>query len=236
MKKLILITFIAACIVSSCSKKETKNVMTVKGEVVGLKKGTLFLQKIQEGTLSTVDSIYVEGTGTYTLASKAPSSQLHFLSLDKDNEKTIPFFGEPGEITINTSLNNFELSAKISGSKNQEIYEEYKKVSSLFQNQNLDMIKEKFDAVKEKNQEKLDELAIKSKKLLRRRYLYTTNFAVHNSNSEVAPYLALTMISDANIKLLDTINNSLTEEIKNSRYGKDLNSFIQQIKEVENEK
>jgi hypothetical protein len=38
------------------------------------------------------------------------------------------------------------------------------------------------------------------------------------------------MLADANIKLLDTINKSLSDKIKNSRYGKELNSFVERIK------
>lgn len=235
MKKLILITLISTFLFASCNKDISKNTMTIKGEVVGLKKGTVYLQKMEDGILSTIDSSYLEGTSLYSLNSNTNSSELHFLSLNKDSEKTIPFFGEPGEITINTNLENFVLRAKISGSKNQETLDEYNKIATRFQYQNLDMIKENFEAQKEKNQEKIDALAKKSKQLIRRKFLYTVNFALNNKDSEVAPYLALAMISNANIKLLDTINNSLTEEIKNSRYGKQLNSFIEKIKATEEE-
>jgi len=233
MKKLILSTLFAAFLTLSCTKEHSKNTMLVKGEVIGLKKGNLYLQKIADGVLSNVDSLHLDGTSFYTLKAAVNSSELYFLSLNKDNEKTIPFFGEPGEITINTNLDNFVFRAKISGSKNQEILDQYMLVSTRFQNQNLDMIKENFEAEKAKNQDKIDELAKKSKQLIRRKYLYTTNFALNNSNSEVAPYLALTMIANANIKLLDTINNSLTEEIKNSRYGMELNTHIEKIKAAE---
>ena len=200
-----------------------------------MKKGTLFLQKIDDGILSTVDSTFVEGTGAYQLISDLNSSQLHFLTLDKDSEKSIPFFGEPGEITINTNLENFVLHAKISGSKNQEILDQYNIIASRFQNKNLEMIKANFEAVKEKNQEKIDKIAKESKNLLRKKYLYTINFALNNSDSEVAPYLALNVLNNANVKYLDTINNSLSLEIKNSSYGKELNSFIEKIKSTSEE-
>lgn len=233
MKNLILISFISTLLLMSCNTNNSTNSMVVKGEVKGLKKGTLYLSKIENGIFSTVDSSYIEGTSSYSLHSTINAAELHFLTLNKANEKAIPFFGEPGEITINTDLANFDRHAKISGSKNQEILDEYNKISSRFTNQNLEMIKENFEAEKEKNQDKIDNVAEKSKQLLRRKYLYTINFALNNSDSEVAPYLALTMLADANIKFLDTINNSLTQEIKNSRYGKELNSFIEQIKSTE---
>lgn len=230
MKNLFIISFLTAIFFVSCDKEPSKNAMVAKGEVNGLKKGTLFLQKIDDGILSTVDSTFLKGTGVYELISDINPSQLHFLTLDKDSEKSIPFFGEPGEITINTNLENFVLHAKISGSRNQEILDQYNIIASRFQNKNLEMIKENFEAIKEKNQEKIDEVAKESKTLLRKKYLYTINFALNNADSEVAPYLALSVLNNANIKYLDTINNSLSLEIKNSRYGKELNSFIEKIK------
>ena len=63
------------------------------------------------------------------------------------------------------------------------------------------------------------------------KYLYTTNFALRNADQEIAPYLALSELFDANIKLLDTINNSLSAPIKTSKYGKQLADYVEKIKE-----
>ena len=48
-----------------------------------------------------------------------------------------------------------------------------------------------------------------------------------------APYIALSELFDANIQLLDTINNSLTDKVKSSDYGKRLQKFITKIKTSE---
>ena len=71
---------------------------------------------------------------------------------------------------------------------------------------------------------------------MRRRILFATNYAVSNADYEVAPYIALTALSNANIKLLDTVNNSLSESVKNSIYGKKLANFIARIKKNETDK
>ena len=68
---------------------------------------------------------------------------------------------------------------------------------------------------------------------MKRRYFYTTNFAVKNADSEIAPYLALTELFDANIRLLDTINNSLSDKVRASKYGKELHEYIKDIKDKE---
>ena len=102
-----------------------------------------------------------------------------------------------------------------------------------FNNQKLDLIKEEFEARKIGSQDSIDMVAKKLKNWERKKYLYTTNFAVKNANFEVAPYIALTDLYDANIGLLDTINNSMTPTIKESKYGKQLSVYIKDIKNVE---
>ena len=70
----------------------------------------------------------------------------------------------------------------------------------------------------------LDQLLLKS-------YLYTANFAIVNSDYEVAPYLAFTRISDANIILLDSIAKTLSTKVKKSNYGKKFISLVEKKKE-----
>ena len=82
--------------------------------------------------------------------------------------------------------------------------------------------------------EKIENLEKDYNRMIRRKYLYTTNFALSNSDSEAAAYIALTELYDANIKLLDTINKKLSKEVKNSIYGKRLDTYISKIKSKEN--
>ena len=55
--------------------------------------------------------------------------------------------------------------------------------------------------------------------------------AIINSDYEVAPYLAFTRISDANIILLDSIANTLSKKVKKSNYGKKFISLVEKKKE-----
>ena len=49
----------------------------------------------------------------------------------------------------------------------------------------------------------------------------------------IAPYIALTEVSDANIKFLDTVASKLTEEVKVSKYGKLLINLINERKDLD---
>ncbi len=231
MKKILIFVF-GIVLIYSCTK-ESENTMYVKGNIKGLKKGTLYLQKQMDSLIISVDSIHVNGTDEFLLRDVVLSPEMYFLTLGSGN-KRIAFFGEKDTINISSRLDKFEFKAKITGSKNQELLDNYLDIKKKFSNQNLDLIKEEFEARKSGVQDSLDIINKKLKNLNRRLYLYTTNFAVNNSDYEVAPYIALTELVNANIKLLDTINKSLTPEIKSSKYGMQLDEFIATIKETEN--
>ena len=106
-------------------------------------------------------------------------------------------------------------------------------MAKKFNVRQLELIKEKFEAQKENDTALISKIEKEENSLIRRKYYYTVNFAVHNAKNEVAPYLALTELYYANIKLLDTVNNSLSKKVKTSKYGKKLESFIQNIKKNE---
>ncbi len=225
--KNIVISICAALILVACGD-EKKGSMLVVGEIKGLKKGTLYLQKMKDTLLVSVDSVSLDGETTFTLSDEIESPEIYFLNLDNFKDKQITFFGDKGTIEIQTKLDKFGFKAVIQGQKNQELLNEYKEMITKFRDKNLDFIKAEFETKGDTT--KIDSVQKLANNLLRRRYFYTTNFAVKNSDAEVAPYLALTELYNANIKLLDTINNSLTEEVKASKYGKRLKEFIEEIK------
>lgn len=234
MKKIILF-LLPLLTVFSCSEKESNLIIT--GEIEGLKKGTLYLQKIKDTSLYTIDSVKVEGNSQFTFKTFIESPQVLYLYLKKvDNSKfddRISFFAEPGKMSITTELKYFTAEAEITGSENQEKYLEYEKMMSNFNNKRLDLIKADLLAQKEGNQEKIDSLTTRFENLIKRRYLYTINFALNNKDLELSPYLAISEVYDANIKYLDTIYSSLSPKVRNSKYGKSLEQLLEDRRAVE---
>ena len=217
----------------SCGKEQHD--LTVITNIKGLKKGTVYLKKVKDTALVTVDSITINGNPEFELHSDLESPEVFFLYLDKNSSENdrIAFFADKGVTTINTTLKNFAFDAKIEGSQQQKTWDEYKKIMSRFNDRNLDLIKENFEAQKNGDTSKSNSIQKDYNNLLKRKYLYTVNFALNHKDSELAPYLALTEIYNAQVKYLDTINSSLTPEVKASKYGKKLQSFIDSIKSKE---
>lgn len=221
---------------TNCSSPKKGNV-TITGNIKGLKKGMIYLQRIQDTILVTIDSVQIEGDSEFVLVSEIQEPEIHYLYLDKDDGKQyndrIDFFAEPGEIRITTSVRDFEKDIKIKGGKNQEKLDEYKKMLKRFNERNLRIIKEDFEASKQKDEEKLIENDKAYKNLLRQKYLYTINFAIHNKKLEVAPYITMNEVYDANLKYLDTVAKSLSPKVRKSLYGKQLIQYIKDRKELE---
>lgn len=228
MKKVLYV--IAVVLIFSCAKDNSN--FTLKGNIKGLMKGAVYLQKVKDSTFITIDSLIINGTPEFELHTNLESPEMLFLKLHKfDNEEhIIPFFADKGVTEINSNLKNFELDTKIKGSKQQEKLEEYKQIMSRFQGQNLDIIKDNFDAQKDNDTTKFNTTLKNHNNLIKRKYLYTINFAINNKDNDVAPYLVLSEIYDANIKYLDTVYNVLTPEVKASKYGKELQAYINKIK------
>lgn len=234
MKKLL--PFLVILLFLSCSNE--KHDLTVKANIKGLKKGSVYLKKVHDTALVTVDSIIINGNSEFELHSELESPEVFFLYLDKNSDENdrISFFADKGITEINTTLKNFVFDAKINGSKQQKTLEEYQLMMSRFNEKNLNLIKENFEAQKDGDTSRFNSIQKEFDNLLKRKYLYTVNFALNNKDSEVAPYLALTEIYNAQIKYLDTINTSLTPHVKNSKYGKELQLFVDKIKKENTEK
>ncbi len=234
MKK-IIIACVVSLLVFSCNSRKKGN-MVVKGEIKGLKKGTLYLQKMIDTVIVSADSVNLFGENKFELSDDIDSPVMYYLTFKSgmNEAKKLMFFAEKGEITINDNIEEFGFKPTITGSKNQKIMDDFNEINHQFKMRRLDFIAKDIEARAVKDSVVIDSLEKAYKKMVRRRFLYTTNFAVSHPDSEAAPYIALSELFDANIYLLDTINNSLTNKVKKSDYGKRLQKFINDIKKSEN--
>ena len=113
-----LITF-CGLLIFSCEKKEknSDNLMIVNGSIDGLRKGTLYLQKIQDTVLVNIDSIKINGIPNFEFRTPIETAEVFYLYLDKEDGESlndrILFFGEKGAIQIKTLLNTFESSINL---------------------------------------------------------------------------------------------------------------------------
>jgi len=234
-----LILLSALILITGCEPKPKNNIdkMIVKGRIEGLRKGKLYLQKIEDTLLVNIDSTLVKGMPNFSFEIPIETAEIFYLYLEKEDGDSlndrILFFGEKGTIEINTLLKTFDSSAEIKGSKNQELLQEYLSFNKKFNEQNLELIEGFYKAQLKKNSKQSDSLQQKIDDLLRRRYLYTINFAAQNTDQNIAPYLALTEVYDANLSLLDTIAFKMTPKVRNSKYGIKFVNYLEERRNIE---
>jgi hypothetical protein len=232
MKKVIFV-LLAVSFIVSCSKKTSD--LTVIGNIKGLKKGTVYLQQLKDTALVVIDSLVIHGEGAFELHADLEEPEVLFLMLDKNGAENsrIAFFADKGITEVNTTLKQYALNPEIKGSIQQEKLHEFNGFIKKFNNQSLDIIKEQFDAQQSGDSNIIKAVNQKADNALKRKYLYAINFAMNNKDNEVAPYIALAEIYDANTKFLDTIYNALPKHIASSKYGKALGIHIKERKEEE---
>ncbi|WP_410005915.1 DUF4369 domain-containing protein [Aequorivita nionensis] len=204
--------------------------MNLTGNVKGLKKGTILLQKFEDTVLVTVDSIVVDGNSNFSFSEKIESPEIYYLYVRlKDGtlrDDRITFFAENADLNIKTNLKNFGSAAEVTGSENDKALKAYLKLKNRYVIKNLSLIEERLKMGNDVADSSLIKIEQKQRALLSNKYLATINFAINHKDREVAPYLMLSEVYDSNIKYLDTVYNSLTPKIKDSKYGKELESFI----------
>lgn len=235
MKKITFALLVLVC-VQACTKEKKSN-LVISGNIQGLKEGTLFLQKIKNDTLLVnLDSLKIDGDAHFEFRTYLKEPQILFLNLNKidgrKNNDVIKFFAEKGEMSIQTRLDNFQKGAIINGSKNQKKLEEYESIMTKFNERNSDLIQKYMDTSSTNDQQLFLDIQQRYKRLRRSKYLYTVNYALGHKNMEIAPYLAVAEIYNAKIQLLDTIYNSLTEDVRNSIYGIDLKELLEERRKL----
>lgn len=236
MKKIFIYAIILTTIVACNQKKTTEN-LELTGNISGLKKGTLYIERIVDTNMVVIDSIEIDGDSNFKTNISISSPEMLYINLDRGTtnsvDNNLPFFAEVGKININTDLDYFFSNAVITGSKNHDLYENYKTINSRFIDQLLTLTELKFKAMKAKNVSKIDSIQRKQDQIIKRKYLYAVNFAINNHDFEVSPYIALSEINDVNLKLMDTIQKSMSPKVAKSLYGKKLIAYYNSRKKVE---
>ena len=230
------IKYLLIIIFFNCTNDVSKN-LTISGNIKGLRKGKLYLQKyINDTVLLNIDSLKVEGLENFEFNDSLGEAQFYFLALKKDESDTVlqksPFFADKGDIRINTRLNTFLSSAKVDGSENQILWDEYLMVMRKFNNQNIDLVKNYLEKKGEFDSGKRDQIFEKKNILLdRKKILYSLNFAMNNSNKEISAYIGLYELKNISKKYLDSLYFKLNNEIQNSFYGRKLKKKLESLEE-----
>ncbi len=235
--KFTFFTFIILASLISCTEENPNNLI-VQGDIDGLRVGVVKLQKIQDTTLITLDSVALDGTGKFTLSTSLEEPQLLYLYLDvKDGtayDDRLSFFAQDTVMTVKSSLQDFEKDAVITGSKNNELLTEFRRNILALNKTYTELVKRSMDLDREENpsQEAIDELNADYDKYLNKKVKYALSYATVHKEQEMAPFILLEEGFDANPVFLDSVYQKMPKKIQTSLYGKELSELIKNLKEI----
>ena len=185
--------------------------------------GVVTLGSEQPGPLWVIDGVRM---GTPPSSVRGLADQIREVNVLKYS-KTAKYGtqGAAGVIEVNTILNsnvlgNYKRSFDVKGKKNIELMEKFKIFEKQFISKRDELDDKRKIFIEINDVERVDSIQNLLDVLQYKSYLFTANFAMNNSDSEIAPYLGVKKIADAKIKILEAIEEKLTEKVKKSKYGK----------------
>ena len=228
MKRLLL-SLSAIALLASCNSTSENTEVTIS--INGLKKGTVYLQKITKAGLINLDSVESNGKETLNLGLNLNHPELIYAYLDKADGVTfndrLAFFAEPGEIHISTSLTNFENDAVIKAGEEHEAFKNLQEMLSRFNKKDFELMQlAQTDRINDDRF--VDSIVKQSNSNNIKRYQFIANYALSNPNKYVSAYLVTSEGEELNPKWKDSIFNNFSEAIKKSTYGQQLNSQLSQ--------
>ena len=213
-----------------CENNINKN-MNVNINIKNFKKGHVYLQKVTDSAIVNIDSIFVKNEEPIIFEYDIDSPELFYVNLDISKlDNRIEFFGEKGNITIDTSLEKFNSDFKINGSYNDSIYREYLKIIKQFNNKKLDLIELSFNLSKANQVDSLVKVQKNLETLNKSQYLYNLNYVVSNGDRFISPLIAINEFSQASKVIKDTIRKSMSKEVQESMYGKIFEKLVEKTK------
>ena len=227
--KRFLLSLSAIVFLVSCSSNTKNTEVTII--VDGLKKGTVYLQKITESGLVNLDSIESNGNEKLNLSLNLDHPELLYAYLDKFDGSSfndrLAFFAEPGEIEISTTLNNFENAAVVSAGVEHEEFKKLQQMLSRFTKKDFELMQlAQTDRITDERF--VDSIVNQSNSNNIKRYQFIANYALTNPNKYVSAYLITSEGEELNPKWKDSIFDSFSDAIKKSKYGQLLNSQLAQ--------
>ena len=229
MKYKFLVVIIVLAIFSCNNAKPD---LLITGQIKGLKKGKLYLQKIKDSTIANIDSVEFYSNNNFKFEIPIEHPEIMYLQLQKDTveieDNFIAFFADKGQLQIDAKLEEFMFADVEANYDNQKQFQIYSKNINRFSNQKLDLIEAELEARKAQDKKRLDSINKAYNKMNQRRYLYAVNFAMSHPDLEISPYVILNHEEYISKKYLDSVYQNLNRNIQKSFYGQKLNDLVTQ--------
>ena len=220
MRKIAMAIAFIGTLVSCNNSTELK----VNGTVEGLENGNFIVAKIENNKPTNIDTVAVTN-GKFVYTEKLDNADFRLFILQENPQKGMFMFVGNDNITLTSNLDSLD-KVNIVGSKSNDTYtsliESFKKVQEekgkLYQEAQMAQMQKdsiKLESIK-------DAIELNDKKAEKVVY----DFAKENSNSPLSAWALNTIIQKFEYETINPIFEGLTQEVKDSKYGKELNERL----------
>ncbi len=225
--KNIIYLFLAVMLISSCSKR-ADNEYLIKGKISGKVPSEVYLQQYVDGEMLNIDSAnYINGT--FELKGTISSPDYYYIQVGDERDK-IGLFVENSIITVTANIDSLE-NAVISGSKTQNLYDEYKEAKSGFTNQLNALYAEyqnaKTDAEKADVERRYDSIDNKQTEFVKQ-------YVITHGNSVITPFIITReLLYYIDLPELEKLTNSISPELKDNKYTQKLYDRVDLLRSLQ---
>lgn len=209
--KTILVLLVASAIAFSSCKKESG--FTINGKINSDETGWVYLQKVQDNKLVSIDSVEVS-KGAFTFKGKLEFPDMYYIKFS-NQEQFLPIFLENSKINVDFNTENIE-SSKVTGSTEHALFDKYRETESTYRKQ-LDGIYENYkNAAQAGNEVEINRYENQYDSVENILNNITKDFIMQNPSSAVAPMLAWQKVYNYSLEELKNINNTLSKSLEKS--------------------
>jgi len=201
----------------------------INGNIDGLKEGAAILKLRQfEGGYKTIDSTALSN-GSFSLRGKIKIPEMYALifSDGKEDQGKMQFFVDPGEMTVNTTLDKIK-EGTVTGSVTHGKHKAFQQHLKQWDDQ-IDVIYKKAgeaEKAKDTSKEKIYQAAMDS--LFDAKQDFITRHVESHSTEPLTPYLALRYLANSlPLPKLTKIADGLAPQLGPSRYTRSLKQFVE---------
>ena len=226
MRKLFF-GLLAITVMASCSSQKSDEFI-IQGKVRGEKVEKVYLQKIMDSNLKSIDSAVVEN-GIFKFTGNINTPDLYYIGLDEN--RFISFFNEPSKIKIDFHTDSLA-NPNVTGSKSDADYREYLTMVEKQRSVEVGLYTAYNEASRNADSIKMKEIDKELDASEAAQKVEIVNYIKTNSKSFVAPYVALRHAYVMELDDMEKVYASFAKDVSASNYATMLNERIEILQNV----
>ncbi|NJO87714.1 MAG: AhpC/TSA family protein [Chloroflexia bacterium] len=232
MKKILFVLSVVA-LVFACNQQDTEDQasFTINGTVAAFDSGYVYLQKVVDGDLKSIDSV-LSTQGKFNFKGAVGFAEMYYLTFG-DKEHVSGIFLDNSIIDVTGHIDSLD-NVVIKGSKSHDEYKQYQDEMKPFDNKEKDLYTQYSEARKDGNEDLIKQLEETWEALDADKNTFIKNYIGTNNKSVVTPYILTrsNFFYSSPVAELDSLVSLLDSSLNKSVYYAKLKEKVEVLYSV----